>query len=209
MKLKKIIKYSITAILSLIIILLVYFVSSSIVAQANNTISNFFGYSIAYVPTNSMSPTIEGGSTILFEQKTDYNSLKTGDIVIYHSDEKNMYIVHRIVSGNTEDGFVMQGDNNSVCDTNSDGTLFLLTSSTYIGKYIKTVTVFSINSGISKTLIFISCMIILVLIIASEMLSIMRHKDKEENKTKEIDEEEVKRKLIEEIKNELKDSNKK
>ncbi len=202
---KKIIKYSISAILLVIIILLSYFVTSSVVARSQNTISSFFGYSIAYVPTNSMYPTIEEGSTIIFSQSEDYENLNVGDIVIYKNTEKDMFIVHRIKSGNTTDGFVMQGDNNSSVDTNSDGTTLLVTADNYVGKYIKTVTVFSINSGLSRTLIFLVSILVFVFIIASEAINIKNIRAKSKEEEKEIDQEALKRELLEEIKNEMKD----
>ncbi len=202
---KKIIKYSISAILLVIIILLSYFVTSSVVARSQNTISSFFGYSIAYVPTNSMYPIIEEGSTIIFSQSEDYENLNVGDIVIYKNTEKDMFIVHRIKSGNTTDGFVMQGDNNSSVDTNSDGTTLLVTADNYVGKYIKTVTVFSINSGLSRTLIFLVSILVFVFIIASEAINIKNIRAKSKEEEKEIDQEALKRELLEEIKNEMKD----
>jgi signal peptidase I len=211
MKLKKVIKYVISAILIVIIAILAYFVTSSIIAQSNNTISQFFGYSIANVPTESMEPTIEKGSTIIFEQKTSYSDLKADDIVVYHSSEKDMYIIHRIISGDTESGFVVQGDNNPTYDTNSDGSTYYLTQSDYIGKYIKTVTVFSINSTLSKGLIFTCCIVVFIIIIASELLNIARLKDSKKDKTIKdnesselsIDKEALRKELLEELKKEM------
>ncbi len=202
---KKIIKYSISCLLIVIIILLSYFVTSSVIARSQNTISSFFGYSIAYVPTNSMYPTIEEGSTIIFSQSEDYNSLNVGDIVIYKNTEEDIFVVHRIKSGNTTDGFVMQGDNNSSEDTNKDGTTLLLTTENYVGKYIKTVTVFSINSSVSRTLIFMCSIFIFVFIIASEAVNIKHIRKEKHEEDKVIDEDELKKELLEEIKKELKD----
>lgn len=202
---KKIIKYSISCVLIIIIILLSYFVTSSVIARSQNTISSFFGYSIAYVPTNSMYPTIEEGSTIIFSQSEDYNSLNVGDIVIYKNTEEDIFVVHRIKSGDTTQGFVMQGDNNSSVDTNKDGTTLLLTSDNYVGKYLKTVTVFSINSNISRFLIFMCSILVFVFIIASEAVNIKHLRKEKHEDNKVIDEDELKKELLEEIKKELKD----
>ena len=139
---KKIIRNIIASFLGLIIVILGYFVIANIVATKNNTIASFFGYSITYVPTESMEPTIKTNSTIMFEKNTKYDDLKVGDIIVYHNDETNMYIIHRIKE-ETNSGFIMQGDNNPIPDRKSVVTenvygkvLFVIPKLGYIQTYL-------------------------------------------------------------------------
>jgi len=213
MNLKKGIKIGISSVLVVIIIILSYFIIANVVATKNNTISSFFGYSISYVPTESMEPNISKGSTIMFEQNTKYEDLNSGDIIVYRNEERNIYVIHRIKSGDITTGFIMQGDNNPTFDTNIDGTPLLVTSNNYIGKYVTTITAFSINSGFSRTIILIVCILIFVFIFLSEAISIVKLKkenDKEKNTKEELDEKEkLRQELLEELKEEMKNQDKK
>nr|MCR5787023.1 signal peptidase I [Acholeplasmatales bacterium] len=108
---KKTIKGIITVILLLIVSILTYFVVANVVATKNNTISSFFGYSISYVPTESMEPTISKGSTIMFK-KGDIKDANAGDIIVYKNTEHNIYVIHRIYQEVEDNKFIMKGDNN-------------------------------------------------------------------------------------------------
>ena len=203
---KKIIRNIIAAFLGLIIVILGYFVIANIVATKNNTIASFFGYSITYVPTESMEPTIKTNSTIMFEKNTKYDDLKVGDIIVYHNDETNMYIIHRIKE-QTNNGFIMQGDNNPIPDYyKNSGSYYYVTKDNYIGKYITTVTAFSINSTFARTTIFIISVFIFITICATEIVSIAKNikkDDKKEELISDIDKEKLKQEVLEELKKEL------
>ncbi len=179
--------------------MLSYFVISSIIAKKNNTISSFFGYSIAYVPTDSMEPTIDAGSMIIFEDY-DYSDVEVGDIIVYYNSELSKYIIHRVYS-QTDDGFIMLGDNNDgVVDTYNDGDIFYVTSENFVGLYLTTVMSFSINSYLSRTLIFSISILISLMIIFSEVFSVVKSKKK--NKENSVNYDELRKEVIAEIKQE-------
>lgn len=209
---KKIIKYIITCVLLIIISILTYFVISNVVAKKNNTISSFFGFSVSYVPTESMEPTIEKGSTVLFK-KDDYSNAKENDIIVYKNDELNIYVIHRIKYYENNKGFVMQGDNNKTVDTNKDGSILYVNQNNYVGKYLKTVSVFSINSTLSRTIIFILAILTTFFIMVTEIFSIIKNvKDnKKENNVKFDDKEKelLRKEILEELKKEMNNKDKK
>ena len=200
---KKICKGIISAILSVIIIILAYFIVANIIATKNNSIASFFGYSISYVPTPSMEPTIESNSTIIFDQDYSYDDLNVGDIIVYKNTDENIYVIHRIIS-KTDYGFVTQGDNNSIPDYKKDSSeYYYITESNYIGKYKTTVTIFSLNSPLSKVLVFILIFSSFGFIVVSEIFGLKNITKKENKENEEISKEELKKELLEEIKKEI------
>lgn len=200
---KKICKGIISAILSVIIIILAYFIVANIIATKNNSIASFFGYSISYVPTPSMEPTIESNSTIIFDQDYSYDNLNVGDIIVYKNTDENIYVIHRIIS-KTDYGFVTQGDNNSIPDYKKDSSeYYYITESNYIGKYKTTVTIFSLNSPLSKVLVFILIFSSFGFIVVSEIFGLKNITKKENKENEEISKEELKKELLEEIKKEI------
>ena len=80
MHVKKIISIIITSILSLIVAGLLIILIKNTIALKNNQISSFFGYSISYVPTESMEPTINPGETVLIK-KGSIKDANIGDII--------------------------------------------------------------------------------------------------------------------------------
>ena len=200
---KKIIKGIISAILSLVIIILVYFIVANIVATKNNSIASFFGYSISYVPTASMEPTIESNSTIIFDQDYNYDKLSVGDIIVYYNDENNIYVIHRIVK-NTESGFVTKGDNNSIEDFKNDSSdYYYITKSNYVGKYKTTINVFRLDSTFSRIMVLILIVSSFGFIVISEVFSIKSIKKNSNDE----DKEELRKELLEEIKKEIEERN--
>jgi len=204
---KKICKGIISAILSVIIIILAYFIVANIIATKNNSIASFFGYSISYVPTPSMEPTIESNSTIIFDQDYSYDDLNVGDIIVYRNIDENIYVIHRIIS-KTEYGFVTQGDNNSIPDYKKDSSeYYYITESNYVGKYKTTVTIFSLNSPLSKVLVFILIFSSFGFIVVSEIFGLKNIAKKDSKENEEISKEELKKELLEEIKKEIEEKN--
>lgn len=204
---KKICKGIISAILSVIIIILAYFIVANIIATKNNSIASFFGYSISYVPTPSMEPTIESNSTIIFDQDYSYADLNVGDIIVYRNTDENIYVIHRIIS-KTEYGFVTQGDNNSIPDYKKDSSeYYYITESNYVGKYKTTVTIFSLNSPLSKVLVFILIFSSFGFIVVSEIFGLKNIAKKDSKENEEISKEELKKELLEEIKKEIEEKN--
>ena len=60
----------------------------------------------------SMLPTLRGGDLVVVEQKSAY---RVGDVVAYRIPSgifQGRRVIHRIVGGDPEQGFVLRGDNN-------------------------------------------------------------------------------------------------
>lgn len=60
----------------------------------------------------SMLPTLQGGDLVVIERESTY---RVGDVVAYRIPNgifQGRRVIHRIVGGNAEQGFVMRGDNN-------------------------------------------------------------------------------------------------
>ena len=65
------------------------------------------------VPTGSMKPTIEPGDRILVTRIHNLDNLKSGDIVVFHSDEFNENMIKRLI-----------GLPNDVIEIKKDGTVY-------------------------------------------------------------------------------------
>jgi large-conductance mechanosensitive channel len=107
----------------------------------------------------------------------------------------------------------MQGDNNKTVDTNKDGSILYVNQNNYVGKYLKTVSVFSINSTLSRTIIFILAILTTFFIMVTEIFSIIRNvkDDKKENNVKFDDKEKelLRKEILEELKKEMNNKDKK
>ena len=65
--------------------------------------------------TGSMAPTIPAYSLCLIDTHVDYDSLQTGDIIVYDRPYDHMQVVHRIIAV-LPDGIITKGDANPVDD---------------------------------------------------------------------------------------------
>ena len=102
-------------ILALLITILVF--SSS----RNNGVANLFGYIPLTVESDSMYPTFEEGDLIFCKTIDDINSLQKDDVITFWTiiDGKKVKNTHRIVEINEFEStrsFVTRGDNNSLND---------------------------------------------------------------------------------------------
>lgn len=70
-----------------------------------------FGLSVLEVMTPSMSPGIPVGSAV-YIRESDYEA---GDVVAYR-DQAGREVLHRIVGGNPDSGFILKGDANEFAD---------------------------------------------------------------------------------------------
>ncbi len=202
-KTTKIIAGIITAIITSIVL---YMLICNVIAVRREKPVSYFGYSYSYVPTASMEPTIKAGDSIIF-QKTSYEKLKVGDIIVYKSkagDTKGLYIVHRIVE-EREDGFILKGDNNQEVDSE------LVTKDMVIGKYKKTFNFLNIGKiATKKNVIYLILTIFFVIIILSESVNIYLSRQKKNLKDIKKKNDLLKDEVLKEMKEEiLKEINKK
>jgi len=74
----------------------------------------FAGGRVDYVIVGgrSMLPTLHGGDLVMVQREAVY---RVGDVVAYHIPDgvfRGRRIIHRIVGGDSQQGFIMRGDNN-------------------------------------------------------------------------------------------------
>lgn len=163
-----------------------------IVANSEQRPPRFFGYSISYVPTNSMEPTINSGDYILFTKAT-FDDVDVNDVIIYRSNEgimKGNFIVHRVKEKHS-DYIIAKGDFNTIADTER------VTPDMVLGKFITTIEILDVfSSSGSRTTVFIVLFLVMVSMIGLQFVSVIAKykKDKLELEQKEKEE-----KLIEEL----------
>ena len=75
-----------------------------------------FGYRILFIMSGSMEPVLHEKSIAIARVVIDKDSVGVGEIVTYKSPEMTHTVTHRIVE-RTEDGFILQGDNNEAPDS--------------------------------------------------------------------------------------------
>lgn len=105
-----------------------YFIVIVNLAKSNNNVPFFFGYSVEYVETGSMIPSLPVGSVIV-SKKVD-NSTKInvgykdtaseGNIITFY-DADRIIVTHRAVESYVTSGkefYITKGDNNSSIDPN-------------------------------------------------------------------------------------------
>lgn len=104
----------------IVMALLLFIIISCAYTAQTHGIPNFLGYHFAYIPTESMVPTIQPGTLCL--QSTDTKNLQIGDIVTYvrlneDGSMPNTTVTHRIVGVNDDGTYILKGDNNQTADT--------------------------------------------------------------------------------------------
>lgn len=77
------------------------------------------------VRSNSMYPLFQRSDMLLLKNITSNDKLNIGDIVVFKSKEGSLstkgWIVHRIIEGNENNGFITQGDANLYTDQETGG----------------------------------------------------------------------------------------
>lgn len=207
-KVKKIINISVSCLASLLFILALVIIIIGVSAYKNNKPTKIFGYIYSVVPTDSMEPVIKSGDFIL-SKEVEFSSLEIGDDIIYYSNEKNIYIVHRIVDINSNGEFVMKGINNLTIDSEC------VNSSNYVAKVVKVISLFKLGGLVAshRSLIFLVLMLVFLLVVVVEvckMIIIIKEEkiaqekeklEKEKRKIIEEEKEKIKKELLEEIQN--------
>lgn len=179
-----------------------------VMATAEARTPRFFGYSVSYVPTESMEPTIMAGDYVLFKN-TSFEEVKEEDIIVYRS-ASGRFIIHRIIEKN-DDYIICQGDNNPIADEEH------ITSDMIIGKYVSTVAILHIFSGgINQNLVYIFLVILFIILIVTQVASIaiksqtdaLKKKNDQALKDKEIMLEEMRKQILAEELEKLKNKKK-
>ena len=172
----------------LCLILCIYIVTEVLVANKNKRPPRVFNLSISYIPTGSMEPTIHQGSYILFS-KTNYNSVKIDDIVVYYSSEESKYIIHRVI-GIVKDGELINDSryesyydfdedlsfNHLICkgDANALADKVDVTKDILYGRYITELKFMQLFSGgINSNVIFIIILLIFFVVIGMQISQII------------------------------------
>ncbi|MFC4557048.1 signal peptidase I SipW [Virgibacillus kekensis] len=127
-KIKKIVSMSITIVLSVTLLFMIFVVISS---KASGGEPNFLGYQLKTVLSGSMEPTFSTGAVIAVKPLVNTENLQKGDVITFLKSH-NEIVTHRISEVVKQGGNVMyqtKGDNNEEADTN------MVPSMNVIGKY--------------------------------------------------------------------------
>ncbi|WP_077324416.1 signal peptidase I SipW [Virgibacillus siamensis] len=109
--LKKWISGTVTTILFILLISMVFVVMSSRLSGGE---PNIFGYQFKTVLSGSMEPTFQTGSIIAVKPVNEGSKLKKGDVITFKRDKK-MTVTHRIYAVKGTDKqpkYITKGDNN-------------------------------------------------------------------------------------------------
>lgn len=104
----------VTYVLLAVIVLAIVFL---FVSRAKNKLVFVGSYSVVWVKTDSMEPTIPA-QTYIVVRKAAGDAVKEGDVITFYSDDPSLsgaLNTHRVVA-ETEDGFITKGDHNYVED---------------------------------------------------------------------------------------------
>ena len=192
-KIRKYIGYALT----LLCVVIVLLTSVEVISAAKEARPpRMFGYSISYVPTESMEPEIEAGDYIYYKV-TSFDEVKENEVIIYKSNSgqmKGKYIVHRVIEKH-EDYLVVKGDNNVINDTEQ------VTADMIYGKYIDKVHVLNfITRGLSVNAIFFILMILFIVLLVLQFTSVFVKTKKEEIEKKIEEDKQI---LLEQMRQEI------
>ncbi len=166
---KKILSYAIGALTVFFFIAAVLILVLGIQAFRNNEPLKIFGYTYSVVPTESMEPEIMPGDFIIAKE-VDFETIAIGDDVIYYSEAKNIFIVHRVIAIDENGSLTMKGINNPVQDEE------VVTIDNYIGKVVKHGSLFNLGNIVinKRFVLFAIIFIIFAILFITEMVKIVR-----------------------------------
>ena len=186
------------------IVLIIAFLVTVIVFSSgrNNGVANIFGYIPMTVESDSMKPTFSRNDLIICKEIDDINSLKSGDVITFWTviDGSRVKNTHRIVEVEDNNGsksFITRGDNNEINDTTP------AYAGDLIGKWTETrVPGFGkfLNFMRTKKGFFICIVIPMALFFLFELYKfiVALIEAKRPEPVEQLDEEEIKRRAIEE-----------
>ncbi len=186
------------------IVLIIAFLVTIIVFSSgkNNGVANIFGFIPMTVESDSMKPTFSKNDLIICKEIDDINSLKSGDVITFWTviDGRRVKNTHRIVEVEDTDGsksFITRGDNNPINDTAPaySGDLIGKWTETKIGGVGKFLNFMRTKKGF-----FICIVIPMALFFLFELYKfiVTLIEAKRPEPAEQLDEEEIKRRAIEE-----------
>ena len=198
---KKVLK-TIANVLSWVILLMALLVTILVFSSGrNNGVANLFGYIPLTVESDSMKPTFAQGDLIICKEIDDLMSLQKGDVITFWTiiDGKKVKNTHRITEINEFENtrsFVTRGDGNSI---NDDMPAY---AGDLIGKWTE-VKIKGLGSVMNflrtKTGFFVCILIPMAIFFLFELYKfIVVLIEVKRPPVPEIDEEEIKRRAIEE-----------
>lgn len=104
--------------LDIILSVLVLFLAVSLLSKIATGYATFFGYKPIYILTDSMETVIPAGSWVVGVPACG-KEIAVGDVAAYRKEngtKLQLMVIHR-VAGITESGFIFQGDNNELPDS--------------------------------------------------------------------------------------------
>ncbi|MDP5274381.1 signal peptidase I [Chengkuizengella axinellae] len=82
---------------------------------------------LAVIRSNSMYPLMERGDMVLVKRVREEDSVEIGDITIFKAEKGALaskgWVIHRLIEGNSEEGYITQGDANERTDQQDGSTL--------------------------------------------------------------------------------------
>ncbi|SEL47216.1 signal peptidase, endoplasmic reticulum-type [Ruminococcus sp. YRD2003] len=170
-------------------------------SSKNNGVAHLFGYMPMAVESDSMKPTFKQGDLIICKEIDDFNSIKENDVITFWTtiDGQRVKNTHRIVEVLNDDGivkYVTKGDNNPVKDTD------VISQGAVIGEWtdVKLPFIGRVMDFLrTKTGFFICIVIPMAIFFLFELYKfIATIIEAKRPEPAELDEEEIKRRAIEE-----------
>lgn len=201
MNMKKAIKIAVSVLSWIVLILALLVTILVFTADSNNGVSNLLGYMPLTVESDSMAPTFSSGDLIIDCEIDDVYKLQKDDVITFWTiiDGNKVKNTHRIIGVNSRNGsvsFVTKGDNNDVKDS------IEVYPSDIIGKWtgVKIGGFGSVMSFLrTKTGFFVCIIIPIALFFLFELYKfIVTIVEIKRPAAVQLDEEEIKKKAIEE-----------
>jgi len=169
------------------------------IAQKNHSIVKVFGYSYSVVATDSMEPTIMVGE-IAIAKSTPFEEISQGDIIVFYSEDYEIYIIHRVHEILENGDLVTKGDNPSATIDEDP-----VTPENYFATVVKHGNFLNLGNLVLKyrSFVFVFIILIFVFIIVRELFSIAKQSKKTDEEKSKIQFEEQKQKAISEKKEQL------
>lgn len=182
-------------ILALIVTLLVFS------SDRNNGVANLFGYIPLTVESDSMKPTFKKNDMIIVKEVDDINSLKKGDVITFWTiidgkKVKNTHRIQQVVDENGTKSFITRGDANDLDDSYNvyGGDIIGQWHNVKISGFGKVMSFLRTKTGF-----FVCILIPIALFFLFELYKlILTIVEVKRPAAPEVDEEEIKRRAVEE-----------